>query len=142
MLGDTVHVEWQGTGPSEINQITDFTCGLDDGSFNPCKRLVLLVFLCICLTNFMALLYIIASFKVFLSLIIIAPRLYFKLAWFLLFAPYGREELVIASIPSGTSVEGFSQGGLSSGTHLLIIQPVPNPLCSRRIGLRVNFEIM
>ena len=35
--GDAVNVEWQGTGPSEFDQITDFTCGLDGGSFNPCK---------------------------------------------------------------------------------------------------------
>ena len=44
MSGDAVNVEWQGTGPSESNQITDFTCGLDGGSFNPCKILVVLFF--------------------------------------------------------------------------------------------------
>ena len=44
--------------------------------------------------------------------------------------------------PSGTSLEGFSQRGLSSGDHQLIIRPVPNPLCIRHIMLRVNFKIM
>ena len=30
-------VEWQGTGPSADNQNTEFTCGLDGGSFEPCE---------------------------------------------------------------------------------------------------------
>ena len=36
VTGDTVRVEWQGTGPSATNQITEFNCVLD-GQDEPCK---------------------------------------------------------------------------------------------------------
>ena len=35
VTGDTVRVEWQGTGPSAANQITEFICVLD-GKSEPC----------------------------------------------------------------------------------------------------------
>jgi hypothetical protein len=37
VTGDTVFVEWQGTGPSEANQNSDFICRLDSGQFNICS---------------------------------------------------------------------------------------------------------
>ena len=36
VTGDSVRVEWQGTGPSAANQNTEFTCDLD-GQSEPCK---------------------------------------------------------------------------------------------------------
>ena len=42
---------------------------------------------------------------------------------------------------TGSSTEGFMQTGLFVGSHLLIIRLAVNSLCTRRIGLRVNFLI-
>ena len=39
--GDTVTVEWQGTGPSQANQNTQFNCRLDNGTSESCEILVL-----------------------------------------------------------------------------------------------------
>ena len=100
MTGNTVLIEWQGTGPSESNQNTDFTCRLDFGPFNRCEL------------------------------------------------NHTTNEMVQSanlsccfSMSAGSSTEGFNQTGLSVGPHLLIIRPAVNSLCTRRIGLRVDFVI-
>ena len=36
--GDMVTVQWQGTGPSEQDQITQFTCIFDGAPEEPCKN--------------------------------------------------------------------------------------------------------
>ena len=41
MSGDMVTVQWQGTGPSEQDQITQFTCIFDGAPEEPCKNTTL-----------------------------------------------------------------------------------------------------
>ena len=37
VTGDTVTVEWQGTGPTAANRITEFDCRLGNGGFLSCE---------------------------------------------------------------------------------------------------------
>ena len=37
VIGDTVTVEWQGTGPTAANRITEFDCRLGNGGFQSCE---------------------------------------------------------------------------------------------------------
>ena len=37
VTGDTVTVEWQGTGPTAANRITEFDCRLNNEGFQSCE---------------------------------------------------------------------------------------------------------